>query len=125
MNSYESRLLHVDDVRAADLVIGLAREHVRHVVVLEPDAWNRTFTLKELVRRGDEIGPRRSGQSLPHWLEAVSAGRTRTELLGSSSLDDVDDPAGAPASVVRDVAREIRSSVRRLLDLVWPAGADQ
>jgi len=121
MAAHRSTLLSAQDIRSADLIIGMARAHVREVVVLVPDAWNRTFTLKELVRRGERIGPRQPGQTLADWLAAVDTGRSRSDLLGDSVLDDIEDPVGGSTSLVRIVAREIRSAVRALIELVSPA----
>ena len=38
-------------VEGHDLVLTMTREHLREVVALDPGAWPRTFTLKEIVRR--------------------------------------------------------------------------
>jgi hypothetical protein len=51
-------------IRHATLRIGLEREHVQEAVLLDGSAWPRTFTLKEIVRRGEEVGPRRPGGSI-------------------------------------------------------------
>jgi protein-tyrosine-phosphatase len=120
MAARRSRALRKQDILAADLVVGMTRGHVREVVVLAPDAWHRTFTLKELVRRGGLIGPRRPGQALADWIAEVSVGRSRSELLGDSILDDIEDPVGGSTSVVREVAREIRSAVGGMVELVAP-----
>ncbi|HLJ08863.1 MAG TPA: hypothetical protein VKX24_10005, partial [Acidimicrobiia bacterium] len=90
----------------ADLIVGMAREHVREVVVTVPDAWDHTFTLKELVRRGGEVGPRAPDEDLDTWLARVGEDRTRSELLGSSADDDVEDPMGGRASEFERTARE-------------------
>src|SRR4051812_30588262 len=61
-------------VRAADLVIGLERRHVQEIVLMDPPGFAKTFTLKELVRRGTEVGPRRREQSVAEWLDLVHQG---------------------------------------------------
>ena len=95
-------------VEQADLVIGMERAHVREVVSQHARAWPRTFTLKELVRRGEAVGPRGAGESLDAWLARVAAGRRPLDLLGASRDDDVDDPTGSlttdHASMTADVA---------------------
>ena len=58
ISEHRSRHLEAADVEAADLVVGMARSHVRDAVVLVPGAWPRIFTLKELARRGSDAGPR-------------------------------------------------------------------
>jgi protein-tyrosine-phosphatase len=103
----------------ADLVLGLARDHVREVVVRSPDTWEKSFTLKELVRRGGTAGPRPRDEVLPVWLARVSSGRNRTELLGESETDDVIDPAGGlPSGFVRTAA-EIQGLCVSLAGLLW------
>ncbi|MHB8440254.1 MAG: arsenate reductase/protein-tyrosine-phosphatase family protein [Acidimicrobiales bacterium] len=115
-----SRPLDAGEVAAMDLVLAMAREHVREAVILHPPAWPRAYTLKELVRRGEEVGPRPEESSLDEWLELVGAGRSRAELLGASDSDDVADPNGEPLSVVRDTYREIADLVDRMVALVRP-----
>lgn len=103
----------------ADLVITMAREHVREALVLRPSAWPRTFTLKELVRRGEEVGPRTPGQSFEQWLEKAHIGRNRVDLLGASPDDDVADPIGMGDDVYERTAAEIAALVDRLVELGW------
>jgi len=113
-----SRRMTSDMLRHADMVIGMAREHVREAVLMLPDVWARTFTLKELVRRGTDVGPRAAGQPLDEWLAKVHAGRTRSDLLGSSEADDVADPIGQPLAVYERTADELSSLTTRLASLV-------
>ncbi len=115
-----SRQLTPDLIAPADLVLGLERRHVREVVVMVPSAWPRSFTLKEVVRRGERVGRRQSGESLPSWLERVHEGRERRELLGSSRLDDVGDPSGGTVADHEDLARELEDLLERLVGLAWP-----
>ena len=61
---HRSHQVNDADLAWADLVLGMSREHVRHAVVTAPDAWPRAFTLKEMVRRGEETGPRMPGEPL-------------------------------------------------------------
>ena len=51
ISPHRSRLLDRDLIEGADLVLPLAREHLREIVVTSPEAFPRTFTPKELVRR--------------------------------------------------------------------------
>ncbi|MGH9164345.1 MAG: hypothetical protein ACRDZW_02380 [Acidimicrobiales bacterium] len=124
LGDHRSRRLSADHVAGADLVLGMTREHVREVVLLAPAAWARTFTLKELVRRAEAVGPRRPGQDLGGWLDAAHAGRTRRDLLGESTQDDVADPYGLGPADYEGTARELEGLVARLVGLAWgQAGA--
>lgn len=109
-----------DEVDDADLVLGMTREHVREVIVAIPEAWGHTFTLKELLRRSEEVGPRARDEELADWLRRVGEERTRAELLGSSPDDDVVDPIGGRPAEFERTAREIHGLCRALVALVWP-----
>jgi protein-tyrosine phosphatase len=116
---HRSRSLDAATIKAASLIVGLERAHVREVVVLAPAAWPRAFTLKELVRRGEAIGPRRPGESLGSWLARAHAGRSHQDLVGSSISDDVVDPYGLSDEAYEETAAEIDDLVARLVAQVW------
>lgn len=107
----------------ADLVIAMARRHVREAVLVCPGAWPRTFTLKEVVRRGEAATPRRGDQPLAAWLDLVHAGRRTSDLLGDDHADDVEDPIGAPDHVYETTAAELDDLVDRLVDLAFAPAA--
>jgi protein-tyrosine phosphatase len=113
-----------DGLRGAQLVVGMAREHLRHAVVTVPGCWPRTFTLKELVRRGAERRARAPGEPLAGWLATLHEGRDRGALLGDDLLDDVADPIGGPPRGYAATAAEVDHLVRELAWLAWglPAG---
>ena len=119
LGAHRSRTTTADDLRAADLVVGMARRHVREAVLACPEAWPRTFTLKELVRRGEAAAPRRAGQTLAAWLALVHLGRRTTDLLGDDPSDDVADPIGSPDSVYETTAAELDDLVDRLVTLAF------
>ncbi len=77
------------------------------------------FTLLELIRRGERIGPRLPGEPFSGWLSRAHDGRERAELLGDSAEDDVPDPAGQPLRAYADVATLLDHSVARLAELGW------
>jgi protein-tyrosine phosphatase len=106
-------------VARADVVIGMARRHAREVVLLDPAAWGRTFTLKEIVRRGDSLGARPPDGALTAWLGRLHHGRARGDLVGSAPADDVSDPLGGPLDAYRGTAIEIEGLVDRLAGLLW------
>jgi protein-tyrosine phosphatase len=123
LRGHHSRAIDSPMVDAATLVLGLEREHVREAVLLEPSSWPRTFTLKEIVRRGEAEGTRRPGESIPNWIARAHADRTQRDLLGADRADDVADPFGGPPGGYEDAAEEIDDLVARLVSLLWPASA--
>jgi protein-tyrosine phosphatase len=124
IEAHRSRQVQPEMVRAADLVLGMAREHVREVAVLDGGALARTFTLKELVSSGRDVGPRRSGESVEAWLARAGVGRRRQSLLGAGHDDafDVADPVGCPKADYVITADELEDLIDQLVGLVWPAG---
>jgi protein-tyrosine phosphatase len=119
MTSHRSRAMSRELLGSADLVLAMAREHVREAVVLDPALWRRTFTLKELVRRGERIGPRAAGEPLADWLARAAAGRKASELTGSSPDDDVADPIGHPRGVYERLATELDDLLDRFVALAF------
>jgi protein-tyrosine phosphatase len=119
MTAHRSRAISRELLGAADLIICMAREHVREAVVLDSSLWPRTFTLKELVRRGEATGPRQAGESLADWLARVSYGRRINDLMGASPADDVADPYGGPRSAYERLLVELDDLLDRLVDLAF------
>lgn len=117
---HRTRLLTAAMIESSDLVVGMAREHVREVALLVPEAFPRTFTLKEIVRRGAEAGAREPGEPLDRWLARLGDGRTTTSALGSSAEDDVEDPIGRRMAVHERIADQLVTLVADLADLAWP-----
>jgi protein-tyrosine-phosphatase len=117
-SGHRSRKLRSDLVAGVDLIIGMARSHVREAVTLVPDAWGRAFTLKEIVRRGEERGGRAPGEALGAWVARVHAGRRLPDLLGESAADDVDDPIGGPRRGYERTADELDDLTERLARLL-------
>jgi protein-tyrosine phosphatase len=118
LHAFRSHQVTSEAVANADLIVGLARDHVREVVVRDSIAWTKTFTLKELVRLGEAVGPR-NDDGLSDWLARAAGDRDRMELLGSSVIDDVSDPIGGPPSRFEKTAREIHALCESLSRLVW------
>ncbi len=108
----EHRTLELDPalVDWADLVIGLAREHIRGVVRDHPEAEAKTFGLKELIHLLPSLPPLHEPDDLIH-----EAHRARGN---AAPLDDtdVDDPFGEREEAYRRVATEIRELITALAE---------
>jgi len=121
LSKHTSQTATPELLRASDLIVGMAREHVRDAVLALPEVRGRAFTLKDLVRRGEALGRRPAAQPLDEWLQAAGAGRTTSDLLGSVAADDVADPIGQSAARYRACADELDNLLRRLAAVAFPA----
>ncbi len=109
------------ELDGVDLVLTMERLHVRDLVVADPNLWPRSFTLKGAVRCAETIGPRGEDEPLSAWLQRLHSGRRSQDLLGTSSDDEVADPAGGPLVEHEETADELEDLVQRFVDLAWPA----
>jgi protein-tyrosine phosphatase len=125
LSGHRSRILDADMVKAADLIVAMERLHAREAMVLVPDVFHHTFTLKELIRRGESVGPRGT-ESVQDWMALTSLGRRPLDLLGESEQDDVADPYRRSARVYAATAAELDDLVARLTRLMWgPVGVER
>ncbi len=120
IDPHRSRMLDVDQLTRADLVLCMERTHVREAVILHPPSFPRVFTLKELVRRGEQIGSRGPDEHTEQWLTRAGLGRRPLDHLGASAADDVADPIGLGPDQYEETAAELADLVARLVDLMWP-----
>lgn len=122
LSRHRPRRLPDDFEVEPDLVIGMAREHVRALVERDPAFYfPRSFTLKSLVGRAGTLGPRPPGAPLATYLAALGQGRDFRELAGMSTLDEVADPIGRGRAAFERAAGEIGTLCGALVDCLWPA----
>jgi len=107
LTRHRSRRLTADLVTGAELVIGMERHHLRTAAVLVSGAFHKTFTLKELVRRALETGPRAAEEPLEAYLVRLNADRDPATLVDDDPRDDVDDPVGKDRSHFEATASEL------------------
>jgi len=119
VEAHRSRKLSPDLLASADLIIGMTRDHVREGALLDFDCFARSFTLKELVRRGTAIGMRRHDETIESWLKRAAEGREPRDYLFAED-DDIDDPMGRRFAVFKRTATEIEGLTTALVDLAWP-----
>jgi protein-tyrosine phosphatase len=120
LGSHVPRIVDLGMIQAADLVVGLAREHVRETVVAVPTSFPRTFTLREIVRRGLQTGSRGADEDLGAWLARLHDGRRHADLMGASPDDDVMDPMGGTPDDYRRMLTDVAALTLALRNLAWP-----
>ena len=103
-------------VEGRDLVLTMTREHVREVVALDPGAWPRTFTLKEIVRRASSTSAERA-EDPAVWLHRLAAGRRAADMVRPDPIDDIEDPYGHPLREHRDMMATVDELADRLVRL--------
>ncbi|MBK9179283.1 MAG: low molecular weight phosphatase family protein [Acidimicrobiales bacterium] len=120
LSGHVSRPLTPELVNGADLLLAMAREHLREAVVSVPAAFARSYTLKELVRRARRVGPRVDGEPLDAWLARTHEGRSPRDLLGYDGDDDVADPLGGDQADFERTADELDALLATVVDLGVP-----
>lgn len=104
-----------------DLILAMAAQHVREAVSLRPSLWHKTFTLKELVRRTAQAGPRRSVEPLPAYLARCAEDRALKDLASlAGTADDIEDPIGQGIARYRKCASELEALLDELLPRLIP-----
>jgi protein-tyrosine phosphatase len=105
-------------VRDTPLILTMTRHHVRELCAGYNAPIDRTFTLKEIVRRAGDVGGRVHGESVYDWLARLNAGRRAADLIGDDPGDDIADPVGRPREVYEDTADELEDVLRRFVQLL-------
>jgi protein-tyrosine-phosphatase len=123
LEGHQSRSITEPMLKAVDLVIGMGRRHVQEAILLDPPCWPKAFTLKEVVRLGTVVGPRRPDQGIRSWIDSVHGDRSRTSLAHRSTVDDVADPYGGTLAQYQSTAAELAQLIGRLTGLLWPESA--
>ena len=118
LRRHRSRRVTAEMARDAELVIGLAREHVHEVVALDPGLAPRTFTLKGLARHVAGLPARPAGQALADYVASDRVAADR--VVDADPDDDVEDPYGRPVSAVAETADEIAALLDRIVPRLWP-----
>lgn len=109
---HRARDLDPEEVRAADLVVGMTGVHLREIERACPGCSGKTILLKEVLEMEPEPLPENATPQarLDALLRAARPERRRGL--------DVDDPMGLPLGAYRRCAEEIEAAVARLADVL-------
>ena len=124
--THRARDLTGEQLRDADLVFALSREHRRAIVELYPRATRLTFTLREFARlvagvtdadfeHGAQPGPTAPVARLTELVEVAASRRGLVEPPDSPSDDNVIDPYRQPDEVYRQCADQLVPAVNTVL----------
>lgn len=119
---FAARRMTATDVRQADLVLGLTREHRAAAVELVPPAVRRAFTLLEFARLLATIEPKElpDGTVVDRLRAAVPLATTRRRRVSAADLDDVVDPYRISQQAYDGSFVAIRTAVDAIADRVLP-----
>ncbi len=120
LESHSSEVLTSERIDEAMIVVGMTRKHLADVIALSEEAFERCFTLKELVTRGVEVGPLADDESAGDWIKKVHDGRDSSAYLGAGPDTDIDDPVGRSTRYFNSTAADIDRLVNELIKLWWP-----
>jgi protein-tyrosine phosphatase len=125
VSGHRAHRLRRADLEAADLVIGMAREHRDDLLRLFDRQAACVFTLKELVGLLERLPESNRPVDDPHrWLRTRVTAADRLRRTGSGPIvdGDVADPMGMSLRAFRAVAAEIDEWCSRLADGLFGPG---
>jgi protein-tyrosine phosphatase len=125
ISGHVARRLTRGDVFDADVVVAMAAEHRDAVSRAMPEAADRTFTLKELVRLLEALPPPTGPDDLPDRVARADDVR-RGGFAGNPHDEDIVDPLGLPLESFRAIAWELDEWTVRLAQSLYgsaPAAA--
>lgn len=117
---FRSRFLTERDVRGADLILGLTREHRGHATTLWPGALRRAYTLKEFARLVEQvpasaIAAVTDSPAAAERLRALTTLASRHRAPVSATADDVVDPHRQGEQAARLAFGEIVEAVETIV----------
>jgi protein-tyrosine-phosphatase len=111
LSAHRSRPLDRELIADSDLIVAMARDHVREIVEGVPEADAKVVLLKQLP--GLDVSDRSRAEGVDERLRAVlSAGASK------SGAGDVGDPIGLGRGAYERCVRELDTGIRALVELL-------
>lgn len=114
-----STTVHPDFLDDYDIVLGLARNHVRELATMDPGIGSRLFTLKQFAAWAREH-PRSGGVDVRAWLATQDPTDWRRRILSSDPGDDVQDPINRPLEDWRAMSADLIPAIDSMVDGIFP-----
>ena len=126
---HRARQLEIEQLRGADLVLALSREHRRAVVEILPKASRTTFTLREFARLADVVNESQvdfshiedPGARMRAAVEAVAQLRGTIPAPLDPELDNVVDPYRQTDDVYAESAEQLIPAINATATLLRSA----
>lgn len=124
---HRSTVLSPQLLNEADLVLGMADQHVHAAAHLAPQSWPYTFSLKELVRYDQVMRQRRRDEPLEDILALVHHARSQQKTRSASGGTRYEVDLGDYVADVTEysyeacvrVAKELEQLIDRLVGFLW------
>ena len=120
LRGHEARTISLELLEDASVIIGMERQHITAVADLDADLFARTFTLPELVRSVDVVGPRRPDTDLRSWVELAGSVRSLDNYGLADAAAEIADPMGGTGRAFRACADAIDGLLETFVGLAWP-----
>jgi len=117
VSGYLSLWMTDRSIRGAHLIFTAEKAHVIAIAGRWPDAFGHTFTLPELVERGEAVGPR-GDRTLSEWLDAVNVGRPTALDYLDATVGEIADPTGRSPATWKASFEQIDDLTTRLVALL-------
>jgi protein-tyrosine phosphatase len=114
ISDHRSRPLATLDMPSFGLILTMTREHLREIVIDEPELFPVTFTAKAFARALDISHDGELPEGISARIRALSAGRPTSSMLGQSTEDDVADPYRLGQQEFEATAAELADLSRRI-----------
>ena len=121
VSGHRSQTVSSELLGQASLVIGMERRHIEEIVAIAPEAFVRSFTLPELVRRIEGLPPSEGEpRSIAESVARIATTRTNRDLLRITVADEILDPIGRSGRTFDQVANRIEDLLGRFVNAQWP-----
>lgn len=118
--AHRSRTVEPELLHRADLVLTMERRHLVKLAELDPSVIDRSFTLVELDRLSQVLGPRPPGQTVGQWIAGAAALRDPGRVLTADTGDDIADPMGGSSRAYRRTANDLDDRITRIVTTLFP-----
>lgn len=123
VGNHRGAALVEDELAAADLVLGMTREHRRRAALLQPQVARRAFTLVEFGHIVSHIPDQRLAELMTDHADAETVALTAaTRMRGTvprltpDNRYDVEDPYGRSKHVYERSAKSIETAVHQVVN---------
>ena len=118
LSTHRSRPLTSDLVDAADLIVAMESTHVGEVALLDQRAWNRTFTLVEVVARASLAGRAYPDETVTSYVDRLGEHGGRSSIFDWPPGTSILDPSGQGRRAHLRAATLLEAKTGELADVV-------